>query len=955
MIATAIDTPKNGQSIRFRMATVFLVLALPMLLLSVHLALERRAAEAIAIEERALAIAKALALHPAQTIRQARVQMDAFAAQVSGLDASDCTATLQRTLALKPLLQAVAMVNEVGDVTCPVRPTKANFADREYFKRTLSERKFQVSGVLHGRTTGTWMIVLSQPFEQGALLAGLNLGWFQDMVNALPLADGALVSIVDGVGRIVARRPHVADYVGREIQDAASFRRQLESGQAGAHQVQTLDGTRRVVAFAKVPDAELYVRVGVPVAHANRAAWLVFAEVFLASLLLLGLATGLGWAAFRRLIAGPVLTLTQAALRLGHGDLAARTGIRPDTPVVGGLAEKFDELAAHGQRVTRALRTLSAGNRTLLRERDEQALLEAMCKVAVETGGYAAAYVCYARHDEGKSIEVRATAGADRGFLTSVNMTWEDTPQGRGSVGRCLRTGERTIVRSILDDPGAALWHPAARAHGFRSIISLPLRVNAALVGTFTLAAREEGAFDEDEVALLDEMAADLSFGIEVIRGESRRREAEDIARRALSRDSIVDVRSRAAFVARVNECIARGRKNHEPVAVLDIHLGRLQDVFDSFGYEHGTSVLRQVAELLKQVSGQEDDIGRLPVDDFGLTLCGHDANDAASSARRIREALDRPVRIGDALIDLQFAIGVSFFPGHGEEGEALVRRASIAARDAFRRELPYLLYAGATARENPQRLALAADLRAAIETRGLLLHYQPKVRLADGVQTGGEALLRWPHPTRGMVPPGEFVALAEDIGQMRALTNEVIDLAVRQQHAWGDAALPLAINLSVRNLRDPQFLPTLDGMIGTWGLRRELLHFEITESSLMDDPEAARRVLMELRDRGSKIYIDDFGTGYSSLSYLVRLPVHALKIDRSFVLQMTKSERAQALVASVISMAHTLGVSVVAEGVETAADAEMLRAMGCDEAQGYYFSRPLPADEYARWQADRP
>jgi diguanylate cyclase (GGDEF)-like protein len=809
----------------------------------------------------------------------------------------------------------------------------------------------QLSGVLEGRVLQRWMIVAALPTQSGAVLAGLDLGWLQDMVNALPMPANSLVSIVDGSGRLVARRPQIAAVVGRQVHDATDFRRRVAQAPAGTHEVDSRDGIRRIVAFAEVPGAGLYVRVGVPVAEADQAAWLVLLKSLLGSVLVLLAALALGWTTFSRLISAPLHALMGAAARLGHGDLSTRTGLRHDMPVVGGLAEKFDELAAHGQRVSRALRTLSAGNRTLLRERSEPALLVAMCKVAVDQGGYAAAYVCYARHDEAKSIEIMATEGADRGFLASVNMTWADTERGRGSVGRAIRSGERVILRSIEKDAGAAPWHAAARAHGFASIISLPLRAHGALIGTFTLAAPDEDAFDADEVALLDEMAADLSFGIEVIRGESRRREAEEIARRALSHDHVVDLPSRAAFVARVEACIERGRRNHEPVAVLDVHFGRLQDVFDSFGYQHGNSVLRQVAERLRGLPGWQEDLGRLPVDDFGLVLCGQDAADAARSAARLREALDAPVRIGDARIDLQFSVGVSFYPGHGQEPEALVRRASIAARDAFRRELPFAIYGGATAREDPGRLALAADLRAAIETRALALHYQPKVRLADGTHTGGEALVRWRHPARGMVPPAAFVSLAEEIGQMRALTYEVLDLAVRQQHAWGGAARPIAINLSVRNLLDPALLESLDGLLGTWGIDRELLHFEITESALMDDPEAARRALFELRDRGARIYIDDFGTGYSSLSYLVKLPVHALKIDRSFITQMTKSERAQALVESVVSMAHSLGVLVVAEGVETTEQAEVLREMGCDEAQGYYFAKPLDADGYAAWR----
>jgi EAL domain-containing protein (putative c-di-GMP-specific phosphodiesterase class I) len=333
--------------------------------------------------------------------------------------------------------------------------------------------------------------------------------------------------------------------------------------------------------------------------------------------------------------------------------------------------------------------------------------------------------------------------------------------------------------------------------------------------------------------------------------------------------------------------------------------------------------------------------------------LCGG-AEAAAEVARAVLAAFAGSVRVGDARIDVRASVGVSLYPGHGDDAEALVRRSSIAARDGFRKDLSYYVYAGTTARENPARLSLAVDLRAAIETRELVLHYQPKVRLADSSHCGSEALVRWKHPVRGLIPPMEFVSLAEEIGLIGPLTYQVVDMAVRQQHEWLYGATPVAINLSARNLYDPGLFKALDGFFDASGVPRELIHFEITESALVDDPEAARRALLSLRDQGAKIYIDDFGTGYSSLNYLVKLPVHALKIDRSFIQQMAKSVEARSVVASIISMAHNLSMRVVAEGVETSEDFRLLREMGCDEAQGYFIARPLDAHGHEAWRRSK-
>jgi diguanylate cyclase (GGDEF)-like protein len=942
-----------------RIALVIGALIAPMVLLAVHFATAHSEQDRIHTREKAASIAKAVGWQYADLLSLAKAQMERVGVLL-GRDVSQesCNRLLAQTLRVQPLFIALYVADTVGDLICSARPVRKNIniADREYFQRALKKKRFVVSSAVQSRDTGEWTVVAAQPLpdEERVALGTLDLARLQDMLDNFQLAPGALISIVDRSGHIIARAPYRAELLGKPVLEADKFIAAISAGDEGYFETISLDGVPSLIAFARVPGQDAYVRVGIPDASiASSHDHVLYVSLGgMAVAVLLALLVGL--LTFRKLIGDPIRALTDAAEKLGAGNLAARTRLPHDESIIGSLATKLDELAAHGQRKERALRARSNGNRTLLRERNEIQLLHAMCKVAVESAGYAVAYVCFPRHDAAKSINFVARHGDDGGFAESAGLTWSDTARGQSTIARCIRSGQVTIARMLANDDNLRLWRRDVAVRGFASSISLPLRVNGVVIGTFTLIAREEDAFDDEEVELLDEMAADLSFGTEGIRAESRRKEAEQIARRALTHDSVVDLPSRAAFLSRVNECIERARGNREPVVVLDVHLGRLQDIFDSFGYEHGNAVLREIAERLKKLPGTHDGLGRLPVEDFGIVLCGHDADAAEQMGRAALATFARLVQVGEARIDVRASIGVSLYPGHGEDAEALVRRASIAARDGFRKDLSYCVYAGATERENPARLSLAADLRAAVEARELVLHYQPKVRLADWSHCGSEALARWKHPVRGLIPPMEFISLAEEIGLMGPLTYQVVDMAVRQQHEWlPSGATPVAINLSARNLYDPALFKALDGFFAT-GVPRDLIHFEITESALVDDPEAARRALLVLRDQGAKIYIDDFGTGYSSLSYLVRLPVHALKIDRSFIHQMAKSVEARSVVASIISMAHNLNMKVVAEGVETSEDFGMLHDMGCDEAQGYFIAPPLDARGYEGWRRSK-
>ncbi len=302
--------------------------------------------------------------------------------------------------------------------------------------------------------------------------------------------------------------------------------------------------------------------------------------------------------------------------------------------------------------------------------------------------------------------------------------------------------------------------------------------------------------------------------------------------------------------------------------------------------------------------------------------------------------------------LDVNASIGIALYPDHAADPEVLFLRASIAAGEGKSKGSGYTVYAGSSEIEDPQRLALISELRHAIETDQLVLYYQPKVNIAEGRVCGAEALVRWQHPERGLVPPFEFISIAEQTGLIKPLTYWVINAALRQCAVWEKQGLelPVAVNLSTHNLLDPEFLGRVRDLFDTWGLPAGRLQMEITESTLMEDPEFALEVCTTLKEMQVPLFIDDFGTGYSSLAYLANLPVQALKIDRAFVIEMATHADHLAIVASTISLAHALKMKVVAEGVEDEEQAQTLRDLKCDEIQGYLYSPPLPAESFELW-----
>jgi diguanylate cyclase (GGDEF)-like protein len=418
--------------------------------------------------------------------------------------------------------------------------------------------------------------------------------------------------------------------------------------------------------------------------------------------------------------------------------------------------------------------------------------------------------------------------------------------------------------------------------------------------------------------------------------------------------DALTDLPNRVLFRDRVSQAIIAARRHGGDVSVMLMDLDRFKEVNDTLGHHQGDLLLRRIGPELEEVLRSTDTIARLGGDEFGVLLPASSGHGSASQlAERVLERLDRPFVMESVTLEVSASIGIACFPAHGEDVDTLFQRADVAMYWAKSGGTGFEVYAAQQDQYSPERLALVGELRRALQGDDeILLQYQPKVELHTGRVTGVEALVRWRHPRHGLLPPNEFIPIAERTGLIRPLTNHVLAGAVREVGGWRDEGLDLtvAVNLSGRTLLDADLPDDVARVLEEHGVEPGRLEFEITESTLMADPARATEILDRLSAMGIKLAIDDFGTGYSSLSQLKRLPVHEIKIDKSFVLGMGADKDDRVIVQSTIDLGRNLGLGTVAEGVEDEATLVELGRLGCNFAQGYYMSRPISSEDLTAW-----
>lgn len=590
------------------------------------------------------------------------------------------------------------------------------------------------------------------------------------------------------------------------------------------------------------------------------------------------------------------------------------------------------------KQLSRVQATLSAINGLIVRVRDQAELFERACSIAIESGGFRMAMIGMLTPGGDEILPV-ATAGKGPELLAGIRKLLESRGRAQETMlMQAIRERAAVVANDSLHDPRLQLGAHYALA-GVRSLAVFPLLVAGSAVGVFALYASERDFFHDAELKLLKELADDIAFAIDYI-DKSRRLDHLAIY------DALTSLPNTALFKDRLGNFIQAARQEQMQVCVLVLDLERFTQINDSCGRTVGDELLRAVAARFSENLSQHCALGRIGADTFAFASPSASQFAATHLRDCVHAALTQAFTIGGREIKVFAQAGIAVFPTDGDDSETLFSNAESALKLAKNTGARTTYFSRKLGAEVAARFALEQELRGALEAGQFLLHYQPRVDMISGELIGAEALIRWQHPGRGEVVPIEFIALAEETGLIVPIGTWVLETVCAQQAAWVAAGLkvvPIAINLSTCQFADGDLVQTVARALTTHALDPRLLVLEMTETAVMNDPEAAAVDLHALRKIGVGLALDDFGTGYSSLAHLKRFPFDSVKIDRSFITDITNSPGDAAIASAVIAMAHALNLKVVAEGVETQGQFNFLKTKACDEMQGFLFAPGAP------------
>jgi diguanylate cyclase (GGDEF)-like protein/PAS domain S-box-containing protein len=588
-------------------------------------------------------------------------------------------------------------------------------------------------------------------------------------------------------------------------------------------------------------------------------------------------------------------------------------------------------------RLNRVYALLSGINSAIVRIRDRDALFKEACRLATVEGGFVTACIDMVEAD---GLHMHNDAHAGRvlpSHPSALDPAW--------IAHRAAHERVPLVCNDIATDPAMAPFHVHLETRGFRAAASFPLIVGPRVIAVLTLVSSTPDVFDADELKLLNEMAGDLSFALLFFDRE------EQLSYLAYY-DAMTGLPNRRLFQDRLAQLLHHGASTL--VAVVLINLDRFSQLNDAMGRHTGDALLVQIGQRLGHGLPDGFNVARIGGDTFAVTLDGLARGEDAADLleQKVFGVLDQPFTLDGQEVRISTRAGVAVYPADGGDAETLFKQAEAALKNAKSSGQRYLFYAPRMNAALAARMALEHALQAALEEGQFEMYYQPRVNLQSGRIVSAEALIRWNRPQHGVVGPVDFIALAEETGLIRPIGAWVIDTVCAQLRRWcdtpnGPVPVPVAINLSAVQCVQAELVNAIAGAMAAHGIDQHLVEFELTETAVMNNPDEAARNLRALKALGVQLSLDDFGTGYSSLGQLKRFPFDFVKIDRTFISGVGNNAEDEAIAAAIIAMAHSMGLKVVAEGVETDAQLAVMQRLQCDEMQGFLFSKPLQAAQF--------
>ncbi|HEY2465298.1 MAG TPA: EAL domain-containing protein [Steroidobacteraceae bacterium] len=599
------------------------------------------------------------------------------------------------------------------------------------------------------------------------------------------------------------------------------------------------------------------------------------------------------------------------------------------------------------KRLNRLYAMVTGISTAMVRVSDRADLFNRACRTAVEHGQFEMAWIAVIDSNESRIVPV-AWAGHDEPAMSAIKAHFsssEGTLHGRTLAARVIREKTPIVCNDVQNDESLVFGKMHAQS-GVRSLAVFPLIVSDTAIGVLALYTSKPEFFDAAGLLLLTELAGNVAFAVDHIERQER-------LDRLVNYDTLTGLANRRSFLERVAQYMLSAADAGHKMAVFLIDLERFKKLNDSLGRAAGDALLKQVAAWLAQNAENVNLVARLDADHFAVVLpkVMYEANVARVLERTIAAFMKHEFSLNDAVYRMAAKIGVAVFPDDGTDADTLFNNAEAALKKAKASRDRYLFYAQKMTETVALSLGIENRLRRALEREEFVLHYQPKVSIASGRLTGAEALLRWNDPVSGLTLPGRFIPILEETGLIHDVGRWALRKAIEDYQRWRKDGLPavrIAVNVSPLQLRNQNFVAEIQQAISVAADAAAGLQLEITESVIMQDVDHSIGSLLAIRALGVAIAIDDFGTGFSSLSYLAKLPVDTLKIDRSFV-EMVSATDGPTLVSVIVNLAQALKLNTVAEGVETEEQLRQLRALGCDEMQGYLFDKPMPVETFER------